>query len=158
MFITNNHDLFQLCDTKILPNIKMSQNIMTRIVVVWEVSEYVSTIAQRTMERQLYIDTLYCMWHSKGKITAKLEFSHGLARIADGWKTLKPMMLSEAVGAPVSPLNVSTKIFKICKISSELLRRNPFSIDLKILTILAWKNLIQYKNSLKYKVGCFWRF
>ena len=68
-------------------------------------------------------------------------------------KTLKPMMLSEAVGAPVSPLNVSTKIFKICKISSELLRRNPFSIDLKILTILAWKNLIQYKNSLKYKVA-----
>ena len=24
-----------------------------------------------------------------------------------------------------------------------------------VLTILTWKNLIQYKNSLKYKAGCF---
>ena len=28
----------------------------------------------------------------------------------------------------------------------------------KIVTILTWKNLIQYKNSLKYMVGWFWRF
>ena len=41
------------------------------------------------MERQLYIDTLYCMRHSKGKITTKLEVSHGLARIADGWENAK---------------------------------------------------------------------
>ena len=27
-----------------------------------------------------------------------------------------------------------------------------------LLTILTWKNLIQNKNSLKYKAGCFWRF
>ena len=26
------------------------------------------------------------------------------------------------------------------------------------LTILTWKNLIQYKNSLEYKVGCFSHF
>ena len=32
MFITNNHDSFTCDDMKILLNIKMSQNIMTRIV------------------------------------------------------------------------------------------------------------------------------
>ena len=26
------------------------------------------------------------------------------------------------------------------------------------LTILTWKNFTQYKNSLKYKVDCFWGF
>ena len=35
-------------------------------------------------------------------------------------------------------------------------------INLFLLTILTWKKLVlywvQYKNSLKFKVGCFWRF
>ena len=29
---------------------------------------------------------------------------------------------------------------------------------LYVLTIFTWKNLIQYKNWLKHKIGCFWRF
>ena len=45
-----------------------------------------------------------------------------------------------------------------CEIFADLTILKERSNIRATLTILTWKNLIQYKYSLKCKVGCFWRF